>query len=176
MSTLEEQAHQRILELSVAHCLELFKTYGVELSPTDTHHIEGRALLYCGIIGFSGENIRGSLAIAGSGALLRASNPVEGGAPRDWAAELVNQLMGHVKSRLLGYAVEVYMSTPIVLRGERLALESRGEFRPTVFTSGAGPDEQVALWVDVEVAPEFQMAAEENTALAGTGAGQTLMF
>ena len=127
----------------VPHCIELFKTYGVELTPTDIELAGGRALLYCGIIGFSGENIRGSIAIAASGALLRASNPVPGGAPRDWAAELVNQLMGHVKSRLLGYSVEVYMSTPIVLRGERLALESRGARRPRFFSGTQSGDGQV---------------------------------
>ena len=173
--TTQDDAQKLIDDLSSGHFIELFKMYGVDLVPIDVGQVDGSALLYCGIIGFSGEHIRGSMAVSGSGALLDASNPNAGGAPRDWVAEVANQLMGHVKSRLLGYGVEVYMSTPIVLRGERLALEVRGVARPRTFTDASARG-HVALWVDVETTPEFQMASEENTALSGLDGGETLMF
>lgn len=175
----QDQAQKLIDELSSSHFVELFRMYGVDLVPADEARIDGGVLLYCGIIGFSGEGIRGSMAVAGSDTLLRASNPTPGVATRDWVAEVANQLMGHVKSRLLGYAVEVYMSTPIVLRGERLALEVRGVSQPRVFAAAgqvAAPAGQVALWVDVETTPDFHMSSEENTSLSGLDGGETLMF
>ena len=175
MTTSHQQAHKLIEELSSSHCEELFKLYGLELVQTKQAPQTGGALLYCGVIGFSGDHIRGSLAVAGSGGILIASNPTPGGAARDWVAEIANQLMGHVKSRLLGFSVEVYMSTPIVLRGERLALETRDSTHPVVFTNPQGKGEMV-LWVDVETTPEFTMSESENTALSGLDGGETLMF
>jgi hypothetical protein len=171
----QDDAQKLIDELSCNHFVELFKMYGVQLVPANLGAVDGQALLYCGIIGFSGEGIRGSLAVAGSGSLLDASNPTPGSPQRDWIAEVANQLMGHVKSRLLGFSVEVYMSTPIVLRGERLSLESRGVSEPRIFTDPSRSG-HVALWVDVETTPEFQMSTEENTALSGLDGGETLMF
>jgi CheY-specific phosphatase CheX len=173
--SMQDDAQKLIDDLSSAHFVELFKMYGVDLVPVDVAQVDSGALLYCGIIGFSGEGIRGSMAVSGSGALLAASNPTPDGLPRDWVAEVANQLMGHVKSRLLGFAVEVYMSTPIVLRGERLALEVRGVTKPRTFTDGRAHG-HLALWIDVETTPEFKMASEENTSLSGLDGGETLMF
>jgi hypothetical protein len=171
----QEEAQKLLDELSASRFVELFSTYGVVLEPFDVGTLDAEPLLYCGIIGFSGDGIRGSMAVAGSGALLAASNPTPDGIPRDWVAELANQLMGHVKSRLLGYSVEVYISMPIVLRGERLALEVRGVTKPRFYTSTAGRG-QVVLWVDVETTPEFKMASEEDPTLSGLQSGETLMF
>ena len=173
--TSHDDAQKLIDDLSSKHFIDLFKMYGVELVPTDMALMENGAMLYCGIIGFSGQGIRGSLAVAGSAALLEASNPTPGSAPRDWVAEIANQLMGHVKSRLLGYSVEVYMSTPLVVRGERLSMEVRGVVQQRVFTDVAARG-YLALWVDVETSPEFQMASEEDTTLSGLDGGSSLMF
>ena len=173
--TTPAEAQQLINDLTRGHFIELFRMYGMELVPSVSGDVGGGAILYCGIIGFSGEGIRGTMAVAGSDTMLGASNPVPGGAPRDWVAEVANQLMGNVKSRLLGYDVEVWMSTPIVLRGERLALEVRGVVQSHVYTC-ASVQGQVVLWVDVETTPEFQMSSVENTALSGLDGGKTLMF
>jgi hypothetical protein len=171
----QDEAQKLLDELSASRFVDLFSMYGLELTPVELGKVDSTTLLYCGIIGFSGDGIRGSMAVAGSGSLLAASNPSPGGAPRDWVAELANQLMGHVKSRLLGYSVKVYISMPIVLRGERLALEVRGVTQPRFFSNAASGG-QVAIWVDVETTPEFEMASEEDPTLTGLAGGETLMF
>jgi CheY-specific phosphatase CheX len=173
-----QQEAQKLLDnLSETRLRELFKAYGVNLVAANPGQVNGKTLDYCAIIGFSGEDIRGSLAVAGSSTLLAASNPMPGGPPRDWVAELANQLMGHVKSGLRGHSVQVYISMPIVLHGQRLALEVRGSAKPQIFTSHDGVGYlDLALWVEVETTPDFRMTSEENPALSGVGGGQSLIF
>jgi hypothetical protein len=171
----QEEAQKLLDDLSGSRLLELFEAYGVHLVAADIGQVAGKTLDCCGLVGFSGQGIRGSLAVAGSNALLAASNPAPGGAPRDWVGELANQLMGHVKSRLLGHKVEVFVSIPILLRGERVALEVRGLSWPRIFADASGTG-HVALWVDVETTPEFQMTSEEDPTLSGLGGGEVLIF
>lgn len=161
--------------IAADRCMTLFQRYGVALVPAANPDAQTHPLLYCGVMGFSGAGIRGSLAIAGSSGLLTASNPARRGAAREWAGELANQLTGHVKSGLLGYGVEVYLSLPTVLRGEHLSLQIRGETQPLVFTD-VGQTGLIGIWMDVETAPGFLIAGEANTDLAGLGAGEVLEF
>jgi CheY-specific phosphatase CheX len=173
----QQEAQKLLDELSGSRLRELFKAYGVELVTANPGQVNGKTLDYCAIIGFSGEEIRGSLAVGSSSGLLAASNPTPGGQPRDWVAELANQLMGHVKSGLRGHAVEVFISMPIVLRGQRLALEVRGSSKPQVFTSTSAIGYlDLALWVEVETTPDFKMTSEEDPKLSGHKGGESLIF
>jgi hypothetical protein len=170
----------RTLELidreTAARCLELFSSYGLHLVEVTREAAPATPLLYCGVIGYCGRGIRGSLALAGSGEVLGASNPVAGEPSRDWAGELANQLMGHVKSRLLAYDVEVYLSTPTVLRGEHLTIHSHSDAPPRLFTGAAGRGGLVGVWIDVETSPALKVADQENAANAGLPGGEALMF
>jgi hypothetical protein len=159
---------------ATTRCLSLFESYGVHVAPLRSAPPSQSPLLYCGIIGFTGKGIMGSLAVAGSRELLVASNPVPGGGSWDWAAELSNQLMGHVKITLLAHDVELYLSTPTVVRGEHLSLQARGEARPELFTmDGQG---LLALWLDVETTREFRMSAEEHAPEGRLDPGELLLF
>jgi hypothetical protein len=164
-----------VRDLAGRRCVELFKAYGVDLIPIAAGAATATPLLHCGVIGYSGPGIKGSLAIAGSRSVLGASNPLPDGGSRDWAGELANQLMGHVKNRLLAHELEVYFSTPTVLRGEHLALVTHSEAAPQLFALATEPG-LVGIWVDIEITPEFHMTLEEDVTLAGLESGQALLF
>lgn len=167
---------RQILEGVVAdRCVALFHNYGLALAQVGDSAALTHPLLYCGVMGYSGQGIRGSLAIAGSSELLTASNPTRRGAPREWAGELANQLTGHLKNGLLAHGVEVFLSLPTVLRGEHLSLHIRGETRPLLFTA-AGHNGLLGIWMDVETTPTFQIADEADSNLAGLAAGDVLEF
>jgi hypothetical protein len=162
--------------LAADRCIALFMNYGVTLVPATEPATLNYPLLYCGVMGYSGVGIRGSLAIAGSSELLTASNPTRReSAARDWAGELANQLTGHVKSGLLGYGVAVHLALPTVLRGEHLSLQIRGETGPLLFTDAARSG-LIGIWMDVETAPGFVMASEEDHALTGMAPGEIIEF
>ncbi len=130
-------------------------------------------VLYCGVIGFTGDGIRGNVVLAGSSAALDQSNPIPGSRVRDWIGELTNQLIGRIKNRLIKHGVEVYITTPIVLRGKQIALEtSDASPLPLYF---AGQKGGVAVWFDVDSDPEFELAEEEQSS-ATLDEGMSLLF
>jgi hypothetical protein len=175
MNVPEAKVQQLVRDVAEIRCVELFASYGVDLTRLPASVAPSAALLFCGVIGFTGSGIRGSLAIAGSQDLLRDSNPVLAHATRDWAGELANQLMGHIKSHLLGYGVAVYLSTPTVLRGEHLLLKTQSERPPLLFSQGGGMN-LVGVWIDLETSSELNMTDREDPARAGLEGGSAVMF
>jgi CheY-specific phosphatase CheX len=161
---------QKLVEsLAEEACLSLFNAYGVQLEPgarePRTHE---RTLT--GIIGFTGKSITGMCLVDASEAPLMASNPA-GGALRDWVAELSNQLAGRLKHKLLALGVEVYITTPIVLRATRIEPLPRTTLMPRVFSA---PNGSVNLWVEVETTPDFEMVP--GAAGGSAAEGETLLF
>src|SRR5215472_15675587 len=117
----------------------LFADYGMALSPAASDPYSGlkQEFFLCGIIGFTGKTLRGSVMLAVERGLLEASAPLPTGqvSLRDWIAELSNQLLGRIKRQLLERGVTIEMCTPAVLRGERLSPMLPGEVMPTLFCS-----------------------------------------
>jgi hypothetical protein len=165
----------RIQQLSIGACVALFESYGLDMRHVAQIVPSACDMLYCGIVGFSGQNIRGGLVLAGSREALGASNPVETAGIRDWVAELANQLAGRIKSRLLAHDVELHIATPVVLRGEHLSLEARGPVTPQWFQSSRS-SERVCLWMDVELGSAFTMSETPDASKAGLDEGTSLMF
>jgi CheY-specific phosphatase CheX len=164
---------QRILDtIAVEACVGLFGAYGVALEPVahSAQAHEGR-VLYCGVIGFTGDGLRGTCLLATTDEPLGKSNPI-GGRPRDWIAELSNQLVGRIKNRLLAHGAEIYTTTPVVLRGEHLAPMPRNELEPSSFRSENGA---VYVWVEVETEEGFELS-ETPAARAGMSEGDALLF
>ena len=151
-------------------CLSLFEAYGVQLERRLVDHPQNTDQTLTGIIGFTGNGITGMCLVTASEAPLIASNP-SGGALRDWVAELSNQLAGRLKHKLLAQGVEVYITTPIVLRATRIEPLPRHKLVPRSFSASDGT---VALWVEVEVTPDFKLAPE--TAETPVAEGETLLF
>ena len=169
MTRYKDEIH----DIGVAACTQLFESYGVILAKEDEPVAARGELHYCGIITLTGENIRGTLGLASAPALLGRSDPTKVGS-RDWVGELANQLAGRVKRRLLARSVEINYSTPVVLRGEQLRLTDTSPVKTLWFRSE--DDNQICLWLDVELADQFEMAREDDDELGGLPEGDFLLF
>ena len=123
------------------------------------------------MLGFTGSQLRGSLAISTTREFLARTRPVPFQSDlevRDWGAELVNQLVGRVKSRMVEYGVDLRLSTPVSIMGADLHVmfDDRGSSRDALWFSS--PPGHVAVLVDVVVEPgvEFRRLPEHGLPVA----------
>jgi CheY-specific phosphatase CheX len=165
----ELETQQLVEDLAEEACLSLFEAYGVKLRRVELAQTPQGERSLTGIIGFTGTGITGMCLVAASEQPLIASNPASG-TLRDWVAELSNQLAGRLKHKLLTHGAEVYITTPIVLRATRIEPLPRRKLVPRGFSAEDG---SVALWVEVEVTPDFQLVPSEEVPVAE---GESLMF
>lgn len=155
----------------IAHeaCANLFQAYGVPLESVPA--VGAAAPTLSAVIGFSGPGIRGTCILAASESPIKMSNPM-GGSPRAWIAELSNQLVGRIKNKLLAQGAEVYVTTPVVLRGELLApVDAKNALPPRAFASEGG---NVFVWMELETDPEFVLSPPAQPVAADEG--DALMF
>ncbi len=170
------------LSISVENAMEdiardcaqsLFRDYGVPVQVVAASSLAqgADAFALCGIIGFSGKYIRGSLIVAASRELLESSlNPR--GSLRDWIAELSNQMLGRIKNRLIPRGQMIHQSTPAVMRGEHLAPMFPETLRPMAFASEHG---SLCVWLDTEVSEDCKLGDELRMADMPEE-GATLLF
>jgi CheY-specific phosphatase CheX len=85
------------------------------------------------VLGFAGEEMRGSVLLSAPDVVLASSYPVAPppeGLPKeeliDWAGELANLLLGRIKHRLATYGVRIQLSTPTAVTGFYLQARSPG--------------------------------------------------
>lgn len=145
--------------LVVEACVGLFASCGIDLAPRiepAEAALPEPGLLAC--IGFCGPQVRGSLGLCIALPLLRRAHPLSGILPevedadlRDWAGELVNQLMGRVKLRLLSQGVMFEVGTPTCADGRALPAQEPAQWELRV------GDQQLLL----------RLVLEETLALAG---------
>lgn len=167
-----DQSTQELLEsLAGESCASLFEAYGVALTPLDNPPPLGEAVSMTGVIGFTGPGISGMCLLAAANEPLTASNPAQDGSLRDWMAELVNQLAGRVKHKLIARGATVYITTPIVLQGARIEPLPRRELKSHQFEAMGG---RVSLWVEVETTPDFVLSNEPEEEVAAEG--EAMMF
>ncbi|MET0339923.1 MAG: chemotaxis protein CheX [Polyangiales bacterium] len=152
-------------------CFSLFDAYGVPLTKEqpETLSLGERALT--SIVGFTGEGLTGMVLVSAAEGLLVKSNPVGGASLRDWVAEMSNQLAGRLKHKLLAQGVEVYITTPIVLRAARVEPLPRTTLSPRTFSN---PEGFLGLWVEVDSAPGFKF--QPGAAGEAVAEGETLLF
>lgn len=162
---------QLIEQLGAQACISLFEAYGVQLEHGQTLDPSTLERALTSIVGFTGEGITGMCLLTCGEGPLAASIPTEG-SHRDWVAELCNQLAGRLKHKLLGHGVEVYITTPIVLRATRIEPMPRKNLVPLGFTATAGA---VGLWLEVETSPDFTFQAEASGETP-VAEGETLLF
>jgi CheY-specific phosphatase CheX len=142
-------AQQVIDQIVGDSCIELFSDYQLQLRAQSAAMISVEVpLLYCGVVGFSGEEMRGTLLLGTSREPLGRTSPANDSSLREWIAELSNQLLGRIKNKLLTRGVNLHLSTPIVLRGEHISPVGRAEFVPLAFTCDGG---LVCVWLDYEL-------------------------
>lgn len=166
--------NEAIIETTVSEaCIGLFEDYSLPLRRTTTGPLDGDSeLLYCGVVGFSGEQMRGSLLLATSREPLGRTSPTSDASFREWIAELANQLLGRIKNKLIPRGVTLHLSTPIVLRGQHLAPIPRAELVPFVFRCEGG---YVCVWFDTEVAPGIDLSVVTESA-GLISEGESMLF
>lgn len=150
----------------------LFAAYGLAVETERPEQVDGVRLEIAAVIGFTGSDVRGALMLAMSNTALEASRQTHTDTPRDWIAELSNQLLGRIKNLLAGYDVDVTISTPLVLRGERIAPSMAGDEAPVVWTFSNGT---AYGWLDCEFAPNFVFRKSTHAAEV-VSEGESLMF
>ncbi len=176
--TVEKVGNQVVIEgFAEKACLGLFAQHGISLA-TRCEVIASKAAKYVGLIGFTGDLMRGTLLLSIGDTSLEASLP-EGIVPnseskRDWISELSNQLLGRIKNQLLRRGAEIYLTMPLVLRGEHLSPLPRKHCNRVCFDTPTG---QIQVWVDCEYAEGYQIPDED---LPGAGElpseGDALLF
>jgi hypothetical protein len=151
----------------------LFDAYGVPASDGERPpRVEGVEVQVAGIIGFTGDAVRGSVMLAMSQHALEASRQSERDRPQDWIAELTNQLVGRLKNRLAAFDCDVVITTPLVIRGERIAPVMDGESAPLVWSLGSG---KAYGWIDIEAREDFELIERPGAAVAAAE-GDSFMF
>lgn len=153
--------NDEIIEEAVSEsCLSLFEHYALPLQRKKGMLTEDADLLFCGVVGFSGEEMRGTLLLATSREPLGRTSPTTDASLREWIAELSNQLLGRIKNRLISRGVTLHLSTPVVLRGTHISPVTTDELRPYLFSCDGG---FVCVWMDAEVLPGVDLSQTVET-------------
>lgn len=155
-------------------CLSLFQDYSLPLQPIGLDQLQDKDdLLYCGVLGFTGARMRGTLMLATSEEPLGRTNPARGDSLKEWIAELANQLLGRIKAKLLRRSVTIHISLPVVIRGKHLARVPRAELLPHTFASEGG---LVYVWFDAEFSPTLDLNQIDETAQPSIVEGTGVLF
>jgi hypothetical protein len=162
--------HSNLREILAGKAQELFVDYGVTCGP-GAEPTETGSLL-CGILGFTGDRLCGSVVISATHAAIAESNPIHDGATRAWVAELTNQVVGRFKNALLRCGVEVAMSIPVVLTAAQLTPLPQTNVDPIRLAVGSG---FVALWLEVEADAELTLT-EPGPESAIAAEGEAMLF
>jgi CheY-specific phosphatase CheX len=133
---------------------ELFAAYDVACTVDDSPPVVARQL--CGILGFTGDRMCGSVVLSATEAAVACSNPIGDGATRGWVAELTNQLVGRFKNALFRCGVEVAMSIPVVLTATQLTPLPQTNLDPTRLAVGSG---FLTIWLEIEAEAGLELSA-----------------
>lgn len=162
--------HETLRAMLADKAQELFADYGVTCAPITAPEDANRQL--CGILGFTGDTLCGSVVISATTEAIAASNPIGDGATRGWVAELTNQLVGRFKNMLFRHGVEVAMSVPVVLTATQLTPLPQAVVQPTCFAVAGGT---VTIWLETEAAPGFVLT-EPSADSAIAPEGEAMLF
>jgi len=162
--------HETLRQLLADKASGLFADYGVTCSASDAAPPDGRQL--CGILGFTGDHLCGSVVISATQDAIASSNPIGDGATRGWVAELTNQLVGRFKNALFRCGVEVAMSIPVVLTATQLTPLPGVETQPIRLAVGPG---FVTIWLETEAAPTLVLS-EPSAESAIAAEGEAMLF
>jgi hypothetical protein len=157
--------HDTLRSLLTSKAYELFADYEVMCS-VDGLPPDDRRML-CGILGFTGDRLCGSVIISATEDAIACSNPIGDGATRGWVAELTNQLVGRFKNALFRGGVDVAMSIPVVLTATQLTPLPQTQLEPTRLAVGTG---FLTIWLEIEAAAGLELAEPTaDTMMAAEG-------
>jgi Chemotaxis phosphatase CheX len=162
--------HDNLRAILASKAEGLFTDYGAACSTADED--PAPCSLLCGILGFTGDRLCGSVVISATPQAIAESNPIKDGATRAWVAELTNQVVGRFKNELLRCGVEVAMSIPVVLTAAQLTPLPQSNTDPVRLLVGGG---FVALWLEIEADPELVLA-DPGPESAIAAEGEAMLF
>lgn len=99
------------------------------------------------VLGFAGEQMKGSLVVSCERSLLAASHPnlamgmpVDEASILDWSGEMANQMLGRIKNKLSTIGIKMSMSTPTTVTGKAMQVRAAkdGHAAEFVFTTSQG--------------------------------------
>lgn len=166
MPALQDALHTLLADKAT----ELFNDYGVTCIARDAEPLAERQL--CGILGFTGDQLCGSVVIAATAPAVACSNPIQDGATRAWVAELTNQLVGRFKNALFRGGIEVAMSVPVVLTATTLAPMPQDQTKPIFFAVGEGT---MTVWLEFEATAGLELG-EPSADAAMAAEGEAMLF
>jgi len=137
--------HQVLRQILVETTGELFAAYGVSTDVVGAAAMDNQTL--CGVLGFTGDAICGSVVIAASPEAVAASNPIEGAPATQWLSELTNQIVGRFKNSLVRRGVDIWISIPVVLNATRLVPVVQPAVEPIYMHVGGA---RFTIWLEVE--------------------------
>jgi CheY-specific phosphatase CheX len=176
-----EEAREVVLTELSASIRELAAHYSIEV-----RHIEaatGRAELLghqvAGIAGFTGDDASGMIAVRAASALVQASLPTESrGAAEpamlgDWIAELVNQLLGRTKNKLLRRGVRLHVTPPSYAIADDLIVLSCDRERTSWLTveTANGP---LVVMLELHLRPDVTLV--EDSGETAQAEGELVLF
>lgn len=162
--------HHGLREMLTAKALELFADYGVTCVVVEDATASEQRL--CGILGFTGDQLCGSVVISATDTAVASSNPLKDGATRGWMAELTNQLVGRFKNSLYRAGAEVAMSIPVVLQATAVTPMPQSQVQPVELRVGDGA---LSIWLEIEARPGLVLA-EPGAESEMAAEGEALMF
>lgn len=156
-------AETYLAEIVQVATIELFSDHGARIGPTIPDGVT-EAVALCGVIGFTGPDMRGTLMLACSARSLELTSSEAGVSMRDWLAELTNQLLGRVKNKIVAMGAKLHVSIPVVIGGERIAPIARQPLGH-LFTADGGV---VSVWFDTELRDDLELVPD-TTVVAAEG-------
>jgi hypothetical protein len=141
------QVDDLIEQAAIESAVGLFLSCDVCLEyASDTEGAVVSDIELCGVVGFLGREISGTLLLAITSEPLKVSNRFAARG-RDWMAELANQLFGRIKNRLLRRGLQLFGTPPAIIGGDHLvASTGRVRCQPIVLRTPNGG--RVCIWVD----------------------------
>jgi CheY-specific phosphatase CheX len=175
---------EELRRLVVASTLHVLPACGLQVTePTDPVADESEEKQVVAFLGFTGDALRGTIAVVAPLELLRSAYPLPLADKAqwqvevfDWAGEIANRLIGRVRSGLALRGVMIEASTPRVMQGEQLHVtrSTQGTVCSAYFP--AGPS-WVRVWFDATSADERPLFSGSSTAPASIPAeGEPVLF
>jgi hypothetical protein len=153
-------------DLVTSSASKLFEHYEL---PVDIEQVEEQRIFrYAGVLGFTGDGIKGTMVVSASGPAIEATFP-DGGTQadrEDWVGEICNQLLGRVANKIIGYGLSIRMSTPVTFSGKELSMQrvEAPEQRGWLLRGPGEADVYVHLAAEVEDHITWETAADAEDA------------
>lgn len=166
LARMTEDHWQLLRPLLMEGGCALLEHYGVAASGRVEDRLDNEELYVAGVLGFTGERIRGALSIYVPQGFFKRKElnlQLSGLTEQDdemladWVGELCNQVLGRLKARLCPSA-QFKLSTPVTFAGKQLRSLPRAQAQPCRIVLHAG-EHEILLECDGEIDANLETSA-----------------